>query len=155
MRFLFFDRVLELEPGRRILARKTIGLEADLYQDHFPLRPVVPATLIAEAIAQTAGWLNFVTHDRRIRMVVALAEDLRLERPVLPGEVLDVEATLLYRNSGGATLSAEVRVGGERVASVGRMVFVNREIDPAELTGPEREHYAYLERVAEPGRGWP
>jgi len=153
VRFLFLDRVLELEPGRRIVARKVLGMEADLYQDHFPLRPVVPATLIAEAIAQTAGWLNFVTHDRRIRMVVALAEELRLERPVLPGEVLDVEAVLLYRNSLGATLCAEVRIGEERVASLGRLVFVNREIDPAELTAPEREHYAYLGRAIEPGGG--
>ncbi|MFY9825909.1 MAG: hypothetical protein WAM82_31350 [Thermoanaerobaculia bacterium] len=151
MRFLFFDRVLELETGRRILARKTLGLEAEVFQDHYPLRPVVPSTLIAETIAQIAGWLNFVTHDRRIRMVVALAEDLRLERPVLPGEVLDVEAVFLYRNSSGATLSAEVRIAGERVASVGRLVFVNREIDPAALTAAEREHYAYLGLVAAVG----
>jgi 3-hydroxyacyl-[acyl-carrier-protein] dehydratase len=155
VRFLFFDRVLELETGRRILARKALGLDAELFQDHYPRRPVVPSTLIAESIAQVAGWLNFVTHDRRIRMVVALAEDLRLERPVLPGEVLDIEAFLLYRNSGGATLRAEVRIGEERVGSIGRLVFVNQELDAAALSAPEREHYAYLERVTAPGGGVP
>src|SRR3954451_10703050 len=61
--FLLVDRVLELEPGRRIVALKNVTINEPFFAGHFPGRPVMPGVLIVEALAQAAGLLAFKTPD--------------------------------------------------------------------------------------------
>jgi 3-hydroxyacyl-[acyl-carrier-protein] dehydratase len=152
MRFLFFDRVLEIALGERILATKAVTLDGDYFTAHFPGRPVMPATLIVEAIAQAAGWLNFLTHGQSIRMVVALVEGVLLHRQVLPGETLELEARMLFRHPEGVTMEGAARVGEETVATVERLVFANQEVGRSHFSRRELEHYRYImaaTRIAE------
>ena len=152
MRFMFFDRVLELTVGERILATKAITLDGDYFTAHFRGRPVMPATLIVEAIAQTAGWLNFLSNGESIRMVVALVENVVIHRQVLPGEILELEARMVFRHREGATMEGEARSGGETVATVERIVFANQEVDRSLFSPREIEHYNYVKagaRIAE------
>ena len=55
--FLLIDRVLELEPGRRVLALKNVSCNEPFFQGHWPGRPIMPGVLIVEALAQAAGVL--------------------------------------------------------------------------------------------------
>ena len=57
--FLLVDRVLEVEPGKRIQALKNVTINEPFFVGHFPHRPVMPGVLMLEAMAQTAGLLAF------------------------------------------------------------------------------------------------
>lgn len=144
MRFIFFDHVLELEPGKRILATKAVSFDGEYFTGHYLGRPVMPATLLVEAIAQAAGWLNFITHGEAIRMVVALVEEVTFKRSIGPGELLTLEASVLFLHPGGTTMKGEARVGKEVVATVERMVFANQSVDPSQFTKRERSHFQYI-----------
>ena len=61
--FLLVDRVLELEPGRRVLALKNVSCNEPFFQGHWPGRPIMPGVLIVEALAQAAGIM--LADDRR------------------------------------------------------------------------------------------
>src|SRR6186713_1778186 len=56
--FLLVDRVLELEPDRRILAVKNVSINEPFFQGHFPGHPVMPGVLVLEALAQAGGLLT-------------------------------------------------------------------------------------------------
>lgn len=144
MRFLMFDRVLDLAIGERILATKTIALDGDYFTGHFRRRPVMPATLIVEAIAQTAGWLNFLSNGESVRMVVALVEGVVLHRQVRPGDTLELAAWMVFRHPEGSTMAGEARRADEVVASVERMVFANQAIGTAPFSPSELDHYNYV-----------
>ena len=61
---LLVDRVLELEPGKRIKALKNVSINEPYFQGHFPHRPVMPGVLMLEAMAQAAALLSFATAGR-------------------------------------------------------------------------------------------
>jgi len=146
MRFLHLDRILELEPGKHIRARKNVALDGEYLAEHFRRRPVVPGTIVLEALAQAAGWLNLVTHDDAIRMVVALVENVRFHAPVHVGDSLELAAQVLFLHPGGATMQGECRVDGLVVLTVERLVFANQSVDPAQLSEPEKAHARYVRR---------
>ena len=152
MRFLFCDRVVELEPGRRALGRKVISIDALYFTDHFSRRAVMPAPLLIEAVAQLSGWLNFVTHERAIRMVVALVEEVEILADVAPGDVLDVEVWVDRLHAGGLTVRGEVRNGSQPVATIGRMVFANQAVAAGGFSPSERRHHVYLDGGAAEGQ---
>ena len=57
MRFTLIDRIVELEPGARITATKSLTMAEEYLGDHFPNFPVMPGVLMLEAMTQTAAWL--------------------------------------------------------------------------------------------------
>ena len=63
MRFHLVDRVLELEPGERIVAIKNLSLAEEYLADHFPGFPVMPGVLMLEAMTQAAAWLVRASED--------------------------------------------------------------------------------------------
>ena len=62
--FLLVDRIVELEPGKRIVGIKNVTYNEPFFPGHFPGRPVMPGVLIIEAMAQTAGVLAFKSISR-------------------------------------------------------------------------------------------
>jgi 3-hydroxyacyl-[acyl-carrier-protein] dehydratase len=91
--FLLVDRIIELEPGTRIVGLKTVSLEGDPFlQGHFPDYPVMPGVLIVEALAQTGAVL--VMHDRGHAGKVPLfarIDNCRFRQQVRPGDTLRLE----------------------------------------------------------------
>lgn len=94
--FLLVDRVVELEPGERIVAVKNVTANEEFFLGHFPERPVMPGVLIIEALAQTAGIL--LLHDREERdsclVYLTAVEKARFRRPVVPGDQLRLEVEI-------------------------------------------------------------
>jgi 3-hydroxyacyl-[acyl-carrier-protein] dehydratase len=116
--FLLIDRVLELEPDKRILALKNVTFNEPFFTGHFPHLPVMPGVLVVEAMAQAAGVLSFATMGRRSDdnsvFYFAGIDDARFKRPVVPGDQLRLEvdilrkSRMLWKFKGTATVDGQV-----------------------------------------------
>ena len=119
--FLLVDRVVELTPGESIVAYKNVTVNEPFFNGHFPDHPVMPGVLIVEAMAQAAGILGFKTMDKTpqdgsIYYFVG-ADNLRFKRPVVPGDRLQLEATVLSEKRGIWKFQVKATVEGETVSS--------------------------------------
>lgn len=102
--FLLVDRVVELNVGESIVAYKNITFNEQLFQGHFPEKPLFPGMLTLEAMAQAAGILGFKTLDKRpadgsMYMFVG-ADNVRFKRPVIPGDRLMLRARVISSRRG-------------------------------------------------------
>jgi 3-hydroxyacyl-[acyl-carrier-protein] dehydratase len=117
---LMIDRVLECEPGKRILALKNVSANEPYFPGHFPHRPVMPGVLILEAMAQAAGILVFRTlgtrPDAKSVYYYAGIDNARFKRPVEPGDQLRVEVRILGSKRGIWKFGCAARVGEALVA---------------------------------------
>ena len=115
--FQFVDRVLECDPGQRLVALKNVSLNEPYFPGHFPHQPVMPGVLICEALAQAGALLAHSSlHAAEEHRVVVLTglDDCRFRKPVLPGDQLRLEVTLvryhrpLWKIRGVATVEGAV-----------------------------------------------
>jgi len=144
VRFLFCDRIVELEPGNRALASKMVSLSEEFLPDHYPRQPVMPSTLVMECLAQLAGWLYVVTENFAITTVLGLAQGVSIHGMVRPGENLTLEAWVLYGHRDGVTMRGEARRGNEVILRAERMLFASRP-SPAEADiARARELFRYI-----------
>jgi len=123
--FLFVDRVLELEPGKRILCLKNVSGGEPYFQGHFPNFAIMPGALILEGLAQSAILLFQKSGDieeKEDTVFVVAGVKARLVRPVLPGDTLLYEITVEKAISTGAIVNVIARVGDE-VAVKGSLTF--------------------------------
>ena len=104
MRFVFVDRILDLEPSRRILTTKSLPLLDGYLTGRYPGEPLVPASMVIECLAQAGGWLNLVSRDFGVKSVLALVEGFRLYRPLRAGETLLIDVRAVYGHRNGATV---------------------------------------------------
>ncbi len=87
--FLLLDEVVELEPGRRVVARYEVRPDAWWFPGHFPSRPVMPGVLIVESMAQTGAVAVLVEPANRGKIAFfAGIDDCRFKRVVEPGDTL-------------------------------------------------------------------
>ncbi|MGY8871443.1 MAG: 3-hydroxyacyl-ACP dehydratase FabZ [Pseudomonadales bacterium] len=119
--FLLVDRVLEITPGESIVALKNVTVNEPFFNGHFPEHPVMPGVLIVEAMAQAAGILGFKTMDKKpqdgsIYYFVG-SDKLRFKRPVVPGDQLKLEATILSEKRGIWKFAVKATVDGDMVSS--------------------------------------
>ncbi len=112
---LMIDRVLECEPGKRILALKNVSANEPYFPGHFPHRPVMPGVLILEAMAQAAAILVFQTlgarPDDKSVYYYAGIDNARFKRPVEPGDQLRIEVLILGSKRGIWKFGCSARVG--------------------------------------------
>lgn len=115
---LLVDRILELEPGKRVVGIKNVTVNEPFFQGHFPGRPVMPGVLIVEAMAQCGGFLLLNTMaDPRNNLVYFLAiENARFRRMVVPGDTLRLEVEMLKMKTRMCKVRARAFVGGELAA---------------------------------------
>ena len=125
---LLVDRVLECEPGKRILALKNVSMNEPFFSGHFPHHPVMPGVLIIEALAQAAAILSFKTlgnkpDDKSVYYFVGI-DEARFKRPVGPGDQLMLEVSLERLLRGLWKFSAQARVGDALAAEAVLMCTV-------------------------------
>jgi 3-hydroxyacyl-[acyl-carrier-protein] dehydratase len=126
--FLLVDRILELEPGKRIVGIKNVTYNEPFFPGHFPGRPIMPGVLIVEAMAQTAGVLifNSLPKEEYKKAVFFLGVDnVRFRKPVIPGDQLRMELEITrHRRSiwgfkGKALVDGNVVAEGDLLAMIG------------------------------------
>ncbi|MDA8110746.1 MAG: 3-hydroxyacyl-ACP dehydratase FabZ [Betaproteobacteria bacterium] len=133
---LLVDRVKECEPGRRILALKNVSANEPYFPGHFPNRPIMPGVLILEAMAQAAGILAFRTlgirPDESSVYYYAGIDKARFKKPVVPGDQLEVEVTLLGSKRGIWKFACTARVDGAMVAEAEILCTVRASSEEAQ-----------------------
>jgi len=116
--FLLVDRIIEYEPGKRVVGLKNVTLNEPFFAGHFPDAPVMPGVLIVEAMAQTAGVLMLASlRDREQKLVFFTGIDsAKFRKPVVPGDQLRLELTVLKLRQRYIKLWGEAHVDGVLVA---------------------------------------
>jgi beta-hydroxyacyl-ACP dehydratase FabZ len=115
--FLLVDRIVELEE-ERIVGIKNVTANEPFFLGHFPDIPVMPGVLIIEAMAQTAGILvlkQIPDRDKKLVLLVSV-DSARFRRPVVPGDVLRMEMTLIKKKATVAKMAGKALVDGVVVA---------------------------------------
>lgn len=108
MRWIWIDRIVELEAGKRCVALKNVSLAEDVLHDHFPATPVMPNTLVIEGMAQTAGILAGHARDFREKVILAKIGRARFVDVARPGDTLRYEAVLERVDERGAAADGTV-----------------------------------------------
>jgi 3-hydroxyacyl-[acyl-carrier-protein] dehydratase len=119
--FLLVDRVLEVEPHKRLLAIKNVTYNEPFFTGHFPAQPIMPGVLIIEALAQATGLLAGASVEGlmgkgRTYYLVGL-DKVRFKRPVVPGDQLRLEATYIRHKRNIWAFACRAEVEGDLVAS--------------------------------------
>jgi 3-hydroxyacyl-[acyl-carrier-protein] dehydratase len=120
--FLLIDRVIELEPNKRIRALKNVTANEPFFQGHFPGHPVMPGVLVVEAMAQAGGLLTQLSLEaepvksEKLFYLVKV-DNARFNRMVVPGDQLDIEVVLKRMIRNMAQYDCVARVDGKTAAS--------------------------------------
>lgn len=117
---LLIDRVLEIEPRKRIVALKNVTINEPFFVGHFPQRPVMPGVMLVEGMAQAGGVLllqDFPPEERQNKLVYFMGiESAKFRRPVVPGDQVRYEVEVLRLRSLHCKLSGKVLVDGQLAA---------------------------------------
>jgi 3-hydroxyacyl-[acyl-carrier-protein] dehydratase len=115
--FLLIDRVVEIERKKRIVAIKNVSFNEPQFQGHFPDYPIMPGVLMVEAIAQAGGALLLTEiPDRENKLMVFTGIDsAKFRRPVVPGDQVRIEVTVLNWRSTAVRMKGMATVDGKLV----------------------------------------
>ena len=115
---LLVDRVLELDPGRRIVAIKNVTFNEEFFQGHFPGLPLMPGVLILEAMAQAGGILVLPEDGSAAGKTFYLVgvQHAKFRRTVVPGDRLTIELSVTKARGNFRKLAGRAEVDGQLVA---------------------------------------
>ena len=121
--FLFVDRVIEIEPGKKGIGIKNVTVNDGFFQGHFPQKPVMPGVIMVEAMAQTAGVVVLTSgaHNGKVALFMSIS-DVKFRKVVNPGDQLMMEVEIIRDRERTAHVKGVCRVDGE-VAVEADMMF--------------------------------
>jgi 3-hydroxyacyl-[acyl-carrier-protein] dehydratase len=143
MRWIWIDKFTEFESGVRATAIKNVSLAEEHLHDHFPAWPVMPASLIVEGMAQTAGILVGEARGFREKVILAKVKRARFDREVRPGEQLRYEAVIDQLTPEAATTTGRVFADGAALGEID-IVFSHIDNNLSGLRFPE-ENFVFTE----------
>lgn len=144
MRWIWFDRFEEFESGRRAVAIKNVSLAEDHLHDHFPGYPVMPASLMVEGMAQTAGILVGEARNFSEKVILAKVKRAEFSRLVRPGDQIRYEARIEQFTDAAVSTAGTISVAGEPVGVVD-IVFSHIDQNLSGLEFPE-ENFVFTEQ---------
>lgn len=121
--FLLVDRVVELDPGKRIVAWKNVTGNEPFFQGHFPGHPVMPGVLVLEALAQAGGLLTQLSREAAGKPIqetmsyLVKIDAAKFSRMIVPGDRIELEVSLKRVIRNMAMYVGTARVDGETAAS--------------------------------------
>ncbi|MFO0837013.1 MAG: 3-hydroxyacyl-ACP dehydratase FabZ family protein [Phycisphaerae bacterium] len=143
MRWIWLDRFEHFESGRRAVGVKNVSLAEDHLHDHFPGFPVMPASLMIEGMAQTAGILVGEARGFAEKVILAKVKRAAFHRLVRPGEQIRYEADVEQLTEAAASTVGRITCGGELVGEVD-LVFSHIDQNMSGLEFP-RENFVFTE----------
>jgi 3-hydroxyacyl-[acyl-carrier-protein] dehydratase len=115
--FLLVDRVLEVEPGKKIIVRKNVTHNEPYFPGHFPGNPIMPGVLQLELMAQAACVMYLLLPEfEGWSPRFAGLENVRFRRPVVPGDVIEVTVETIKTRGNLGWAKAEATVEGKVVS---------------------------------------
>lgn len=160
MRWSWIDIITEVEKGKRLVAVKNVSMAEDVLHDHFAAQvgpggerldpaPVMPASLLIEGMAQTAGLLVGYTGDFEEKVILGKIVKATFEREVTPGQTVRFEAHLERMDPSGANTTGTITVldhktgRHEHVANV-ELIFSHIDQNMAGTEFPE-ENFVFTD----------
>jgi len=112
--FQLIDRIIDLNLNDlTIRAEANVPTESTIFEGHFPGRPLMPGVLLIESMAQTSGWLLIALMKFERMPFLAAVKEAKMRTFVTPGDLLNIEASIVHEGSGYAMTQAKVSVGGK------------------------------------------
>ena len=124
--FLLVDRITELEPGSRVLALKNVTMNEPFFPGHFPDHPVMPGVLQIECMAQAGAvlLLNSLENPESKIAYFMTIDKVRFRKPVVPGDQLMLDVTLLRQRASSVKMAGKIFVDGELVCEAELMCAI-------------------------------
>ena len=121
--FLLVDRITEFEADKRIVGIKNVTLNERYLAHRNGESPVLPPTILTEAVAQVGAIMILSKPENRERLIYFMGiERVRYRVPVHPGDVVEIEAVVRRLRSRMGVLHGIGRVAG-KIALEGTMTF--------------------------------
>jgi 3-hydroxyacyl-[acyl-carrier-protein] dehydratase len=143
MRWIWIDKFVEFESGKRAVAIKNLTLAEDHLHDHFPGFPNMPPSLMIEGMAQTAGILVGEARGFKEKVVLGKLRKVHFDGLALPGQQLRYEAEVHTINEQAAQISGTIYCDGQQIGEVDLM-FSHIDQNMRGLRFPE-ENFVFTE----------
>ncbi len=144
MRWIWIDKFVEFESGKRAVAVKNVSLAEEHLHDHFPGYPVMPASLMIEGMAQTAGILVGEARAFAEKVILAKVKRARFEYEVVPGDQLTYDALIERIDDAAAYTAGKVLCNGKPLGEVD-IVFSHIDQNMSGLDFPE-ENFVFTDQ---------
>jgi len=147
MRFILLDKIIEWQPGCLGRAVKNVALSEDFFDDHFPLKPIMPGALILEGMAQLSGLLLeegvAQNEHRHVKALMSMVEKAKFRVPARPGDCIEYRAEVLSVNDLGGKAAARAYVN-ETLISECNLLFSFHVYENVRLDARRAEVLALL-----------
>jgi len=144
MRWIWIDKFIEFESGKRAVAVKNVTLAEEHLHDHFPGYPVMPTSLMIEAMAQTSGILVGEAREFKEKVILAKVSKAVFYELALPGDQLILEAQIENITEAAATITGQIRCGDRLIADIS-LIFSHIDKNMAGQEFPE-ENFVFTEQ---------
>jgi len=143
MRWIWIDKFVEFESGKRAVAIKNLTLAEEHLHDHFPGFPIMPYSLMIEGVAQTAGILVGESRNFTEKVVLAKIKRATFDGMARPGQQLRYEVKIESITEQGATTSGIIHLDGQPLGAVDLM-FSHIDQNMSGLDFPE-ENFVFTD----------
>ena len=128
--FLLVDRVVEVDPDKRIVALKNVSINEPFFNGHFPGAPVMPGVLTIEAMAQAGAILGLLEKNADLTKTLVYfmgIDEAKFRRPIVPGDQMRIVVEVLRRKAIVWKMKGEVYVGSELAAEAILLSSIGRQ----------------------------
>ncbi len=126
---LLVDRILEMDPGKRVVGLKNVSINEPFFVGHWPGQPVMPGVLIIECMAQVAAimMLSVPDHESQLAYIAGI-DKVRFRKPVVPGDALIIEVIMLKKRGAMGVVGLKAHVDGDLIVE-GEIMFALKDRD--------------------------